>query len=270
MASASSVMLFVSLGIMWVNHAPTKIKSARLEAEYFVQCSSSQMPLSTLCKWPNDDFDAAAYERLKSLIHKESDRLDVVCAVDAAIVQAERECPPSEQGEKMKLAELMFRLAPHWAEHARPDRAEQLFETADALMRDLGDHPMKRELWRVWARFAENEGNLQRAKELTERVTAGERRAYEKYHDVWMTGLIEALGDEASVLERLGLAEAARARIREAEALARLPNEPKVCHGSREGKRICRPKIPGEQVHMIYVCDQSVSGKPVCWWDEAL
>jgi hypothetical protein len=237
--------------------------------DYFGECTFDPKPDLALCEWPGSDIDFAASERLRWLFYEGIEDAAVLCAADTAIVRGLKECLPVEGGYITKLAELMIRLAPLWAQQGASDRADELFRTANTLLSNTDElYPLKRELWRTWAETSAAQGRLQWAKELAERFIAAQRKEYETHH-VGRTSLIKGLTLEANILSQLGLAEEAKARREELDALSALPDHPKICRGTPEGKTVCRPKAPGERVDLIQVCGRDKSGKPICWWDEA-
>jgi tetratricopeptide (TPR) repeat protein len=182
-------------------------------------------PIGKLCPQATGTVDDDEFHWLRDRLGARVSDEAELSRIDAEVMQAQHDCLLKlHAGDPMLVSGLMQTLAGNWREQGNPERADQLYREAYAILRDYTDAAMlKMPLLQEWVSLKLAVGEPQRAMELAELRTREARKEYESGPsaiEVSSGDLIDALKFQAWVFEWVGRADEARAAKQEAEQLS--------------------------------------------------
>jgi hypothetical protein len=203
------------------------------------ECSFPQSSISSpgLCNTSSGSLDEGAFRSLRDRLGAGVNGTDALCEIDAALVQAQKDCSSTQHlGDIQLIAGLMRLLAASWKRQGDLNRADQLYQAAYRLEEKTPDQLElgKIAVLRDWANLKVQLGELQRARELAALQTELARRDQQAGR-ASSSLLISSLKFQATIFERVGSVDEASAARQEA---ARLSAHPDTCEGA------CLPSQP--------------------------
>jgi len=158
------------------------------------------------------------------------DDFDGLCDLDSSLVMAQRACDfSSDRSGGELLAPLMLQLALNWRLLKKWERADQVYRRAFELHMETGWAMIQLDLLRTWSFIKSGAGDANAAIALARLRTTIARNQYaHPDYDKVESGelkpqaardLVQALRDEAFLLDQADFVEDARIAAREAQAL---------------------------------------------------
>lgn len=194
------------------------------------------LPVTKLCKSPAGPADWRVRTYLGNRLRGGPKYLASLCEIDAAIVQAQRDCELGSWHANERMIEgLMRSLADSWKLYGAFERADQLYAQAFASRSAPGFMLWTTDILMGWADLKVRMGDAENARKLARQQTEIERQEYASGYAIdsetclpTPLGIVHALKFEAGILERLGFDGEAHALRQEMEELSPTPG---TCEG---------------------------------------